>query len=185
MLRRLISAIALSAVAVLGSTSVASADDEYGPAEFPCTITFDSLTVAAGEPLDLTIQCTDLAGATITEQVSFAGQAAAEDGAVDVAGTSSTELTLDEDGTATDTLTLSAPGDYTVQVLDSNGEPLSEVYTISVTAAGGDGGDADGGGGGGLAATGSTSLPYLAIAGGLLVVGALALVASRIRARRG
>jgi LPXTG-motif cell wall-anchored protein len=74
-----------------------------------------------------------------------------------------------------------------VRVLDSDGESLSVVYTITATAAVG-GGDGDGtgaGGDGGLAATGSTSMPYLAIAGGLLVLGALALVVSRIRARRG
>jgi LPXTG-motif cell wall-anchored protein len=187
MLRRLISTIAITAVAILSPAAVASADDEYGPGEFPCMITFDSQIVTVGEPLGMTVQCDGMAGETVDVQVSFAGQAAASDSPVDVAGTESTALTLDQDGAATDTVTLSAPGDYTVRVLDSDGEPLSMVYTITATAVagGGDGGGTGAGGGGGLAATGSTSMPYLAIAGGLLVLGALALVASRVRARRG
>lgn len=186
MLRRLISTIAITAVAILTPAAVASADDEYGPGEFPCTITFDSQTVTVGEPLGIAVQCDGMGGETVVEQVSFAGQAAASDSPVEVAGTESIELTLDADGAATDTVTLSAAGDYTVRVLDNDGEPLSVVYTITATAVAGDGdgGGTGAGGGGGLAATGSTSMPYLAIAGGLLILGALALVVSRIRARR-
>ncbi len=179
MLRRLISAIAITAAAVLAPASVASADDDYGPGEFPCVITFETPTVTVGEPFGFTGTCTDLAGATITVQIAFAGEAAAADEAVEVAGADSEEFTLDADGTVYDTVTVSAAGDYTVQILDADGEPLSEVYTITAVAAGtGDDGD------GGLAATGSSSLPYLAAAGGLLLLGLGAIVATRIRARR-
>jgi hypothetical protein len=178
MLRRLISAIAITAAAVLAPASVASADDDYGPSEFPCVITFETQTVTVGEPFGFTVTCTDLAGATITVQIAFAGQAAAADEAVEVAGADSEEFTLDADGTVSDTATVSAAGDYTVQVLGSDGEPLSEVYTITAVAA--SAGDDDGG----LAATGSSSLPYLAAAGGLLLLGLGAIAATRVRARR-
>ncbi|PUB27782.1 hypothetical protein C8K30_104232 [Promicromonospora sp. AC04] len=178
MLRRLISAIAITAAAVLVPASVAAADDDYGPGELPCVITFETLTVTVGDPFDFTVTCPDLAGATITVQIAFAGQAAAADEAVEVAGADSEELTLDADGTVSSTATVSAAGDYTVQVLDADGEPLSEVYTITAVAAGT--GDDDGG----LAATGSSSLPYLAAAGGLLLLGLGAIAATRVRARR-
>jgi hypothetical protein len=186
MLRRVISAIAIATAAVLAPAGAAHADEaDTDYSEFPCVITFESQTVTVGEPFGFTVACTGMAGETVTVQISFAGQAAGADEAVeavDVAGADSAELTLDEDSTVTDTATVSAPGDYTVQVLDADGQPLSETYTITAVAAGA-GGDGDAGGPG-LAATGSTSLPYLAIAGGLLLVGVAAIVVSRIRATR-
>jgi hypothetical protein len=75
-------------------------------------------------------------------------------------------------------MTVSAPGDYTVQVLSADGDPLSEVFTITAVAAGADDDE------GGLVVTGSTSLPYLVIAGGLLALGLGAIVATRVRVRR-
>jgi hypothetical protein len=183
MLRRVISAIAIATAAILAPAGAAQADEadtDYG--EFPCVITFDTQTVTVGEPFGLTIECAGPAGETVTVQISYAGQAAGDDEAVDVAGADSAELFVGDDGTVTDTATVSAPGDYTVQVLDADGQPLSETYTITALAAGtGAGDDA---GGPGLAATGPTSLPYLAIAGGLLLVGVAAIVVSRIRATR-
>lgn len=185
MLRRLISAMAVTVAAVMVPAAAAAADDGYGPDEFPCTVTFESQTVTVGEPFGFTVSCPGLAGVTVTVQIAFAGEAAPADRTVDVAGASTEELTLDEDGMASGTATVSAAGDYTVQVLDADGEPLSEVYTITALAAGAGVGDGDGGGdGGGLAVTGSTSLPYLVIAGGLLLVGLGAIVATRVRARR-
>lgn len=175
MLRRLISAMAITAAAALAPATAAAAD-EYGPSEFPCDITFDSTTVTVGETFGFTISCPELAGTTITLQIAFAGEAAAADQAVEVAGADAESLTLDEDGTVYDTAVVSAAGDYTAQVFDADGDPLSEVYTITAVTAGG---------GGGLAATGPTSLPYLVVAGGLLVLGVGALVTIRVRARRG
>lgn len=174
----------IAAAAVLApapAAHAAQADTDYG--EFPCVITFESQTVTVGEPFAFTVECADLPGETVTVQINFAGQAAGE--AVDVAGADSAELTLDDDGTVTDTATVSAPGEYTVQVYDASGEPLSETYTITAVEAG-TGAAAGTGGDDGvtLAATGSTSLPYLAAAGGLLLVGVAALVVSRIRATR-
>lgn len=183
MLRRIISAMTIAAAAVLapaGAAHAGQADTDYS--EYPCVITFDSQTVTVGEPFGFTVECTDMPAATVTVQISFAGEAAGADDAVDVAGADSTELTLDGNGTADESATVSAPGDYTVQVLDAGGEPLSETYTITAVAAGSDaGGD---GGGVALASTGSTSLPYLAIAAGLLLVGVVTIVVTRIRARR-
>jgi hypothetical protein len=179
MLRRLISAMAITAAAVLAPATAAAAD-EYGPGESPCEITFESTTVTVGEPFGFTITCPDLAGATITVQTAFAGEAAAADRTVEVAGADAESLTLDEDGTVYSSATVSAAGDYTVQVFDEDGNPLSDVYTITAVTAGG-----GAGGGGGLAATGSTSLPYLVVAGGLLLLGVSTLLAIRMRARRG
>lgn len=185
MLRRVISAITIATAAVLAPAGAAYADEaDTDYSEYPCVITFDSQSVTVGEPFGLTVECTDMAGQTVTVQISFAGEAAGADEAVDVAGADSAELTLDANGAVTDTATVSAAGDYTVQALDADGQPLSETYTITATAAGsgaGAGGDA---GDVSLAATGSTSLPYLAIAGGLLVVGVVAIIVSRIRATR-
>jgi hypothetical protein len=183
MLRRVISAITIATAAVLAPAGAAYADEaDTDYSEYPCVITFDSQTVPVGEPVGLTVECADMAGETVTVQMSFVGQAAGADEAVDVAGADSAELTLDDDGTVTDTATVSAPGDYTVQVLDADGQPLSETYTITTVAAGtGASGDEAGPG---LAATGPTSLPYLAIAGGLLLVGVAAIIVSRVRATR-
>jgi hypothetical protein len=186
MLRRLISALAITAAAVMVPAAAAAADDGYGPDESPCTVTFDSQTVTVGEPFGFTVSCPGLPGVTVTVQIAFAGEAAPADRAldVDVAGASTEELTLDGEGMASGTATVYAAGDYTVQVLDADGEPLSEVYTITALAVGAGGGDGDGAGGeGGLATTGFTSLPYLVIAGGLLLVGVGAIVATRVRAR--
>ncbi|WP_454860211.1 hypothetical protein [Promicromonospora soli] len=173
--------MAISAAAVLAPAAVAAADDGYGPGEPPCTMTFESQTVTVSEPFDFTVACEDLAGTTITVQIGLTGRpdgaAGADDRAVEVAGANSAEYTLDEDGTVSDTITVSASGDYAIQVLDGDGEPLSEVFTITAVAAGADGD-------GGLVVTGSTSLPYLVIAGGLLVLGSAAIVATRVRVRR-
>jgi hypothetical protein len=181
MLRRLISAMAITAAAVLAPAAVAAADDGYGPGEPPCTMTFESQTVTVGEEFGFTVTCDDLAGATVTVQMGLTGRpdgaAGADDQAVDVAGANAAEYTLDEDGTVSDTITVSAPGDYAIQVLDEDGEPLSEVFTITAVAAGADDDD-------GLAVTGSSSLPYLVIAGGLLALGLVAIMSTRIRARQ-
>lgn len=181
MLRRLISAMAITAAAVLAPAAVAAADDGYGPGEPPCTMTLESQTVTVGEPFDFTVVCEGLTGATVTVQIGLTGRpdgaAGADDQAVDVAAANAAEYTLDEDGTASDTITVSAPGDYAIQVLDADGVPLSDVYTITAVAAGADDD-------GGLVVTGSTSLPYLVIAGGLLVLGSAAIVATRVRVRR-
>ncbi|MFI9487056.1 LPXTG cell wall anchor domain-containing protein [Promicromonospora sp. NPDC052451] len=186
MLRRFISAIAIATAAVLAPAGAAHADQaDTDYSEFPCVITFDSQTVTVGDPFGFTIDCADMASATVTVQISFAGQAAGNGTDVDVAGADSAQFTLDENGTVSDSATVSAPGDYTVQVLDEDGGPLSETYTITAVTAG----SAAAGGGGTdedvvLASTGATSLPYLAVAGGLLLAGVAALVVSRVRAAR-
>lgn len=179
MLRRLISGMAITAAAVLAPAAVAAADDGYEPGEPSCTISFESLTTPVGEPLGFTIECTeDLANRDVNLQIAPEGEAAAADQAVEVAGADSTQYTLDDDATASDTATFSAPGDYTFQVWSTDGEPLSVVYTITAFAPGADDDD------GGLAVTGSTSLPYLAAAGILLLLGVGAIVATRVQARR-
>lgn len=183
MLRRIISAMAITAAAVLAPAAVATAD-EYGPGEFPCTVALDSAVVTVGEPFGFTISCPSLPNVTVTVEIASAGDAAAADQAVEVAGTRSVTFTLDENGEVSGTATVNAVGDYTKQVFDEDGEPLSDVYTITAVAPGSPGGDGADGGGGGLAVTGATSLPYLAAAGGLLLLGVGALVVSRIRARR-
>lgn len=188
MLRRFFSAIAVATAAALapaGAAHAVQADTDYG--EYPCVITFDSQRVTVGEPFGFTIECADLAGVTVAVQIAFAGEAAGSDQAVDVAGADSAQFTLDAGGTVTDTATVSAPGDYTVEVMDEDGQPLSETYTITAVAAGDGAPGTDGTSDGGdviLASTGSTSVPYLAIAGGLLVAGVAALVVSRVRATR-
>ncbi|MBO0610931.1 hypothetical protein [Myceligenerans salitolerans] len=67
------------------------------------------------------------------------------------------------------------PGDYWISLVDAEGEDLADPASLTVVAAAEEPGD-------GLAVTGPTGLPYLAVAGGLLVVGITALVAVR-RAR--
>src|SRR5215475_12543810 len=121
MLRRLISSLTVTAAAVLAPTAAAAtaaAADEYGPSEFPCVITFESQTVTVGEPFGFTVSCPELGGATITVQIAFAGEAAAgSPGAtVEVAGAEAEQLTLDDNGEVSDTATVAAAGDYTVQV---------------------------------------------------------------------
>jgi hypothetical protein len=123
-----------------------------------------------------------MAGGTASVQINVAGEAAGADEAVDVAGAGSAQLTLDDHGTATGTATVPAAGNHTVQVLDADGRPLSETSTITAVGAGP--GPVAGGGGVALATTGSTSLPYLVTAGGLLLVGVVAIVVSRVRATR-
>lgn len=183
MLRRFISAIAIATAAVLapaGAAQAGQADTDYG--EYPCVITFESQTVTVGEPFGFTVECADLPGATVAVQLAFAGEAAGAGESVDVAGADSAQLTLGDNGTATDTATVSAVGDHTVQVMDTDGEPLSETYTITAVAAGA--AAAPGGSGAVLAATGSTSVPYLTLAGGLLVAGVVAIIVNRVRAAR-
>jgi len=190
MLRRVTSAIVIATAAVLAPAGAAHADQaDTDYSEYPCVITFDNQAVMVGEPVGFTVVCADTPVGTVTVQVSFAGQAAAADDAVDVAGADSAELFVGGDGTATDTATVSAAGDYTVQALDADGQPLSETYTITAVEAGsGMGAGSAGAGGAGdgvsLASTGSTSLPYLAIAGGLLLAGVAAIVVGRVRATR-
>jgi len=179
MLRRLITTTAIAVAAILAPAAAASADD-YGPDVPPCDISVEEPIIPVGEPDGYTVDCPeDMAGENVTVQVSFAGEAAASDRAVEVAGTSSEDSTLNVNGDVTDSATVSAPGPYTIQAFQGD-EPITPVATFTAVAAAD-----DGGGGPGLAVTGSTSLPYLVIAGGLLLVGATALVATRIRARRG
>ncbi|WP_129788033.1 LPXTG cell wall anchor domain-containing protein [Promicromonospora panici] len=195
MLRRVISAIVIATAAALAPAGAAHADQaDTDYSEYPCVITFDSQSVRVGEPVGFTVECADTPVGTVTVQVSFAGQAAAADDAVDVAGADSAQLLVGGDGTATDTASLSAAGDYMVQALDADGQALSETYTITAVEAGspmgagsagaGSAGAGSAGGGVSLASTGSTSLPYLAIAGGLLLAGVAAIVVSRVRATR-
>jgi hypothetical protein len=179
MLRRLISTMAIAAAAVLAPAAVAAADDGYGPGEPPCDMTFTDQLVTVGEDFGYTIVCEALAGETVTVQAAPEGQTGTVDQEVEVAGTSAETFTLDEEGIAYVGATVSAPGDFTFQVLDTAGDPLSEVFTVTALAAAD-----DDGGDGGLVVTGSTSLPYLVIAGGLLVLGSAAIVATRVRARR-
>jgi hypothetical protein len=180
MLRRLISTMAIAAAAVLAPAAVAAADDGYGPGEPPCDMTFTDQTVTVAEDFGYTIVCEALAGTTVTVQAAPVGHPGTVDQEVEVAGSSAEAFTLDEEGIVYVGATVSAPGDFTFQVLDAAGDPLSEVFTITAVTAG----DDDGGDDGGLVVTGSTSLPYLVIAGGLLVLGSAVIVATRVRARR-
>src|SRR5690606_39738562 len=108
MLRLLFSAIAIAAADALAPSGIANSEADYSV--FPCVITFESQSVTVGEPFDLTVSCTDLASTTVTVQTTFAGQAAGTGSDVDVAGTDSGELLLDQDGTATASLTAPADG---------------------------------------------------------------------------
>ncbi|MFC8799087.1 hypothetical protein ACFT2C_15230 [Promicromonospora sp. NPDC057138] len=184
MLRRLISAMAITAAAVLAPAAAAAADDGYGPGEPPCFLAFTDQTVTAGEGFGYTIACESLASETVTVQAAPEGQTGTVDQEVEVAGTSAETFTLDEEGLAYVDVTVSAPGDFNFQVLDTAGDPLSEVFTITALAAGDDDNGGDDDNEGGLAVTGSSSLPYLVIAGGLLVLGSAAIVATRVRVRR-
>lgn len=176
MLRRLITTMAITAAAALAPAAAATADD-YGPDVPPCGISVEEPIIPVGEPNGFTVDCPeDMGGETITVQLSFAGEAAAADRAVDVAGTASEDFTLDENGDVTDSVTVSAPGPYTIQAFQGD-EAITPVATFTAVAA-----DADDDGG--LAVTGPTALPYLAIAAGLLIIGVLAIVATRVRARR-
>ncbi|GHH76506.1 hypothetical protein [Promicromonospora soli] len=179
MLRRLISAMVVTAAAVMAPAAAAAADDGYGPGEPPCILTFTAQTVTAGEDFGYTITCEGLPGATVTVQATSEGQTGTVDQEVEVAGTSADTFTLDEEGIVYVDATISAPGDFTFQAFGTDGDPLSEVFTITAVAAGADDDDD-----GGLAVTGSTSLPYLVIAGGLLALGLGAIVTTRIRVRR-
>lgn len=82
------------------------------------------------------------------------------------------------------------PGDYTAMLADADGTECADRATLTVTPVSA-GADPDKGGSdpgkssddGDLAVTGATGLPYLAVAGGLLLAGITALVVVR-RARR-
>lgn len=183
MLRRFISAVAVATAAVLapaGSAQAAQAHTDHG--EFPCVSTFENQAVTVGKPFGFTIECTGVAGTAVAIQISFVGETAGAGEAV--AGAGSAELTLDGSGRVADTATLLAPGDYTVQVLDVDGQPLSETYTLTAVEPG-SGAVAEGAGGSALLAPASLmSLPYLVVASGILVAGAVALVVHRLRASR-
>ncbi|RPF19846.1 hypothetical protein [Myceligenerans xiligouense] len=76
------------------------------------------------------------------------------------------------------------PGDYMLSLHHADGSHVAEPATLTVVAVppGHDGGAP--GDGGGLAVTGATGLPYLAVAGGLLLGGVAVLVAiRRVRSR--
>lgn len=174
MLRRLFAAgIALAALILPVSATSAAADD-YGPDDLPCDIAVDSATVALGAAVGLSIVCDGTFTAAVT--VTPAGEAAGDE-AVAVAGTSSETVTID--GSAAVTIgPFNAPGAYTVSLTDTDGNALAAPVTVTVVGAADDGDE------GGLAVTGPTSLPYLGVAGGLLLLGVIALVATRVSTRR-
>lgn len=80
-----------------------------------------------------------------------------------------------DDDPATLTMVDLKPGDYMVRFVDSDDGDLADPAAFKVLPI--PPGDDDG-----LAVTGATGLPYLAVAGGLLLVGVVALVVTR-RAR--
>lgn len=162
MLRRLFAAgIALAAL-ILPVSAISAAADDYGPDDLPCEIAVDSATVALGASVSLTIACDGTFTAAVT---------------VTPAGTSSETVTID--GSAAVTIgPFNAPGDYTVTLTDTDGNALAAPVTLTVVGAADDGDE------GGLAVTGPTSLPYLGVAGGLLLLGVIALVATRVSTRR-
>ncbi|GAB4086461.1 hypothetical protein GCM10028784_30910 [Myceligenerans cantabricum] len=94
----------------------------------------------------------------------------------------SADLDVAAGETAMFTISDLAPGDYTIRVVDEDWEDLADPASLTVTAMPS---DHDGWtpGAGELAATGATGVPYLAVAGGLLVAGIAALVVTR-RARK-
>jgi hypothetical protein len=164
----------IAAVATLAPAAAASADG-YPIDEFPCAVSVPG-EVTVGEEFTVSGDCPDdMAGDSVTATITPNGTSAPADGAVEVAGTSSEAFTLDENGDFVATASVSAPGDYTFQLWNASGEPISAAVTFTAFAAGVDDG---------LAVTGPTSLPYLGIAGGLLLLGVVALVATRIRVRR-
>ncbi|GAB3163882.1 hypothetical protein GCM10027059_18960 [Myceligenerans halotolerans] len=92
----------------------------------------------------------------------------------------STAMGAPVDGPAEPELPSLQPGDYTLMLADEDGTECADRAHLRVAPMP-PGRDVTPGGGA-LAATGATGLPYLAVAGGLLVAGVTALVALR-RAR--
>lgn len=173
MLQRIIAAAFALAALIMPVGATSAIADEYGPDEFPCTIELESGYVTEGTPVHVEVWC-----ATATEGTIMVTDA---DGNV----VDSEEVSIAAGETIMFTITDLPPGDYTVSLVDEYGKDLAEPVTVCVTpmVPGHDDDDPvvpddDGD----LAATGPTSLPYLATAGALLLAGIAALVVTR-RAR--
>ncbi|MBE1875222.1 LPXTG cell wall anchor domain-containing protein [Myceligenerans pegani] len=145
---------------------------------------------AAIEPASVAVASADTTAARITTtalHTTNVGTTAAEPAAVrpatqivamDDAGGA---FLANDDDPATLTMVDLKAGDYTVRFVDPDDGDLANpaAFTVLPIPPGHDGKQP---GDDGLAATGATGLPYLAVAGGLLLVGVAALVVTR-RAR--
>ncbi|GAA1859966.1 DUF3244 domain-containing protein [Myceligenerans crystallogenes] len=175
MLRRIIAAAFALAALIMPVGATSAVADQYGPDEFPCTIELQDGVVTEGETVHVEVWCAIASTGTIV--------VTDEDGDV----VDSEEVTVGAGETVMFTITDLPPGDYTISFCDADGEELAESASLTVLPAAvpGDDGDDDPvvpDDDGDLAATGPTSLPYLATAGALLLAGIAALVVTR-RAR--
>lgn len=170
MLRRIFAAAFAVAALLMPVGATSAVADEYGPDEFPCTIELRSTVIVEGSTLHAEISCTEDASGTLFLYTAGGSDVIDEESFTIAAGSSDT-FTIDG---------LEA-GDYVLDFNDADGGDLAEeaAFTVTAVAPGTDGGTDPGDG---LAATGPTSMPYLATAGALLLAGIAAIVVTR-RAR--
>lgn len=171
MLRRLISAagIALAALVLPATSASAATGDGYPPDGQPYTVVVNTTNVTVGVAFSVLVTGPD---ATVNLNVN---SVVAPDNSVQIAGVTTRSIVVDADGVVS-AVTLPTAGTYTIYVTDPvTGAVISNTVTVTASAAAG---------GGTLPVTGSTSTPYLVLAGGLLLAGVGALVATRRRAAR-
>jgi hypothetical protein len=155
-LKKLLTAVGLAGLIILGGSSAALAD-EYPPS-VECTATPPTLVVGG----TTTVNCTGLVPGEVTITATGPGVVEGDLASIVFAaatGTVSVTKTVGADGTVSASLTVHQAGTFVVTATDSQGNTVSA--TVTATAAGG----------GGLPPTGGT-VPAAAI---WLGVGALGL----------
>ncbi|MBL0887529.1 LPXTG cell wall anchor domain-containing protein [Myceligenerans indicum] len=211
MLRRITAAaFALAAISMPVGASSAMAD-QYGPDDYPCTIELSNGTVPENTTVAVRVSCDEellaefeaagteagptrvmaAGGALTTPMVAGRATMAALLAAAGIDTAVQQEMVtlmvVDEGGNVVRSESMNAPvdtvsvvrltglkpGDYTLMLKDPDGTECADRASLTVLPMPPHG----------LAATGATGLPYLAVAGGLLLVGAATLVVVR-RARR-
>ena len=162
MIRRIIRGVA--AAVLLFFVPVAAA--QAYPAPDLGSFTVSTTTPTVGVPF--TVTATGLGEATEATLTITSTDDDIPDSAIEIAGTASVTKAV-VDGEVVFTVTLNEPGEYTIVITTDTGGIGTQVVTAVEAAAGG-------GGGGTLPGTGvSGTVLFGSIAGGLLVLGAVAL----------
>lgn len=171
MLKKTLAAVALAGALILGTAAAASAGTY--PDTAPVTAASPTITVGGSTVITAT-------GLGDRDTVTFAHNAGASGSIASIAFASASTTSVDKSvtaGTASATFSASAPGTYTVSVLDGSAVLGSVQVTV---AAAGSGSDASGGG---LPDTGG-AIPVGAVWLGVGVIGLGGIALAAVSARR-
>lgn len=167
--RRVVAATAISAALVLTPAAAFA----YGAEDYSNTGKVSATTVAAGNPVTVTINGPANADVTLTVTTE---PASAPDNGITIAGTKSLTKKTDASGQVTFTVTITAGSRATLVAYDTASGARLSTQTLTVT-----GGTGTAAGGTRLAQTGSNALPIGLGAGALVLIGAGAVVVTSRR----